>query len=375
MKAVIFVDRDGTIIQEPDSEQVHSLDELEFVPGIIRGLHLLVEMGFTLVMVTNQDGLGTPANPHDVFDRIQGKILQLLKGEGIIFEEICICPHTPAEQCSCRKPNPGILGDYLEREIIDLNRSFVLGDRETDVELAHNLDIQSVRLVGTSKFGDSILKVENESKAHYITSDAYDACQHIAQSRRKAQMNRKTGETDIHIELTLDGSGNYKINTGLRFFDHMLEQIARHARIDMDLFCHGDLDVDEHHTVEDVGIALGEALREALGDKRGIERFGFEAPIDESLAKVSIDLSGRSYLVFSCEFQRERVGDLPTELVYDFFRALSDGLKATLHISCVGRNDHHKMEAIFKTVARALKQAIAVDKYALQVLPSTKGVL
>jgi len=364
MKKVVFVDRDGTIIREPRDKQIDSLEKLEFVPGIIRGLRLLVDTGYTLVMVSNQDGLGTSRYPGEAYTQVQGKILRLLSGEGIGFEKIFICPHLPADRCECRKPKLGLLNTYLKKEKLDFDLSFVLGDRETDVELARKLGARAVRLMKAGR-----------SEADFVTADAFEACSYIARASRSAKKERATNETKISASVALEGRGRYEISTGLKFFDHMLEQLSRHSGIDIDLKATGDLEVDAHHTVEDTGLVLGETMRMALGDKRGIERFGFTAPLDEALADVVIDLSGRSYLSFNCELKREIVGDLPTELVEDFFKAFADGLRATLHIKCKGRNDHHKIEAIFKSTARALKQAVKLDRLALSNLPSTKGKL
>lgn len=363
MKKVVFVDRDGTIVREPSDKQVDTLEKLSFVPGIITGLRLLLDAGYSLVMVSNQDGLGSRQYPKESFKIIQSKILKLLEGEGIRFEKIFICPHRLSDGCSCRKPKTGLLRSYLSRTSIDRARSFVLGDRETDVAFAANLGVRAVRLANS------------RTAAEFSTPNACEACRYIARAARAVEYSRKTAETAIRIELSPDGTGSFAGKTGIGFFDHMIAQLAKHSGIDLKLSVKGDLEIDEHHTVEDVGIALGNALRMALGSKRGIQRFGFAAPLDEALAEVSIDLSGRSYLGFSCPFRRERVGDLPTELVEDFFRAFADGLGATIHIRCMGRNDHHKIEAMFKTVARALRQAIAIDPRRRSVLPSTKGKL
>jgi imidazoleglycerol-phosphate dehydratase/histidinol-phosphatase len=362
MKNVVFIDRDGTIIREPRDKQIDSLEKLSFIPGIVSGLQLLIESGFTLVMVSNQDGLGSQKYPRRAFALVQGKMLELLAGEGIRFDGIFVCPHRRGDHCTCRKPNIGLLKEYLRSTKIDKRRSFVLGDRETDVEFAGNLGVRSVRLTD-----------QKESQAELATSDAMQACNYIARSLRSATVERATGETSISATVALDGTGNFDISTGIGFFDHMLSQLARHSSIDIALNATGDLHVDEHHTVEDVGIVLGRAIREALGPKRGIERFA--APLDESLATVALDLSGRSHLSFSCEFRRELVGGFPTELVEDFFKAFSDGLHATLHISCKGRNDHHQIESIFKAVARALKSAVTVNRRNRTILPSTKGLL
>ncbi|MEK6409061.1 MAG: bifunctional histidinol-phosphatase/imidazoleglycerol-phosphate dehydratase HisB [Acidobacteriota bacterium] len=364
MKKVVFVDRDGTIIREPRDKQIDSLEKLEFVPGIISGLKMLVDAGYTLVLVSNQDALGTARYPRKNYDLVQGKLLRLLTGEGIVFEKILVCPHERQDNCECRKPKLGLLKNYLKTNSLDLSHSFVLGDRETDIEFAANLGVRSVRLSNAKR-----------SAASFVSRDALAACQYIARTSRSLSIERTTKETHIRASVTLDGLGNHEIGTGIHFFDHMLAQLARHSGIDIQLTAVGDIEVDAHHTVEDTAITLGEALRRALGDKRGIERFGFTAPLDEALAEVALDLSGRSFLSFKCEFKRETVGDLPTELVEDFFKAFADSLGASIHIKCSGRNDHHKIEAIFKATARALKQAVAIDSRARATLPSTKGKL
>jgi imidazoleglycerol-phosphate dehydratase/histidinol-phosphatase len=364
MKKVVFLDRDGTLIVEPPDQQIDSLEKLELVPGVIHGLRMLADRGYELVMVTNQDSLGTPAYPWENFDPPQRKLLKLLEGEGIVFAEIFICPHHPNDTCGCRKPKIGLVEEYLKTNDIDLSRSFVIGDRETDVEFARNIGCKSIRLGGAI-----------QSSADVIVPSFVDACKTIIRSDRSYRLERKTTETSIQVEVSLDGTGRYQIKTGVGFFDHMLAQLAKHSMIDMDIRVEGDLHVDEHHTVEDTGLALGEAIRQALGDKRGIERYGFLLPMDESLAQVAIDLGGRPYLVFKATFERERVGEFPTELVEDFFRALADGLRGNLHIKVEGRNDHHKIEAIFKGVAKALKQAVSYDPRSASLLPSTKGVL
>jgi imidazoleglycerol-phosphate dehydratase/histidinol-phosphatase len=362
MKKVFFIDRYGTIIREPADEQIDSLEKLEFIPGIISGLRTLVDAGYSLVMVSNQDGLGTAGYPKRAFAAVQQKILATLGGEGIAFDHVFICPHLKQDECSCRKPKTGLIEKYVKANRIDPVRSFVLGDRETDVLFAQNLALKSVRL--SSK---------NATHATYATKNAIEACTYILRWNRIGTVRRKTNETDIDVEVVIDGTGTYDVSTGVGFFDHMLEQLARHSGFDIRLKAVGDLDIDEHHTVEDVGIALGEAIRQALGDKRGIERFA--APLDESLASVALDLSGRSHLTFKCKFERERVGELPTELVEDFFGGMVQGLKATLHISCQGRNDHHKIEAIFKSCGRALKAAARIDRRRMRSVPSTKGRL
>jgi imidazoleglycerol-phosphate dehydratase/histidinol-phosphatase len=361
---VVFLDRDGTILVEPPDQQVDSLEKLAFLPGVFEGLRLLVRAGFELVMVTNQDGLGTSSFPTRDFEKVQNAMLRMLEAEGIRFSAVFVCPHTPADQCQCRKPKLGLVKEFLAGHTIDLTRSFVLGDRETDVEFARAIGCKAVRLARDA-----------QSDADYVAAEFLSACRYILRSRRSARIERTTKETSISIAVWLDGTGLHTIQTGIGFFDHMLAQLSQHSLIDIEIQTRGDLNVDEHHTVEDTGLALGEAIRLALGDKRGIERYGFLLPMDESLAQVALDLSGRPYVVFDGSFARERVGDLPTELVEDFFRAFADGLRANLHITVRGRNDHHKIEAVFKSVARALKQAVARDERAAFTLPSTKGTL
>jgi len=363
MKAV-FIDRDGTIIVEPPDEQIDSLEKLEIIPHAIEGLRLLVDRGYELVMVTNQDGLGTDRYPRASFEAPQNKLLRILEGEGITFAQVFVCPHVPSDQCSCRKPKTGLLDKYLKDQNPDFSRSFVFGDRETDVQLGKNIGCKTVRL-----------SEDSQSAADFVTTDFLEACRFIVRSERAAHFERRTAETSITVDVVLDGSGTFAINTGVGFFDHMLAQLSKYSLIDLTVATTGDLHVDEHHTVEDTGLAIGSAIRQALGDKRGIERYGFLLPMDESSAQVALDLSDRPYFVFNGAFEREKVGEFPTELVEDFFRALADGLRANLHISVQGRNDHHKIEAIFKSVARTLKQAVALDQRSPATLPSTKGTL
>lgn len=361
---IVFLDRDGTLILEPPDEQVDSLEKLEFVPGIITGLRMLVECGFRLVLVTNQDGLGTPAYPLTAYQIVQEKILTFLNGEGIRFDRIFVCPHAAGDGCSCRKPKTGLVDDFLASVPVDRELSFMIGDRETDVTFAENIGVRSVRLLRGGATG-----------AAYSTPSFPEACRYIVRSLRSSSVRRSTTETEIRVEVSLDGTGTAEIDTGVGFFDHMLAQLAKHSLVDLAVRVQGDLKVDEHHTVEDTGLALGEAVARALGDKRGIQRYGFVLPMDESLAQAALDLSGRPFLSFHAKFQRERVGDLPTELVEDFFRAFADGLRANLHLSVRGRNDHHKIEALFKATARALRLAVARDERAPAAIPSTKGVL
>ncbi|MGB2869101.1 MAG: bifunctional histidinol-phosphatase/imidazoleglycerol-phosphate dehydratase HisB [Bacteroidota bacterium] len=361
---VIFLDRDGTLLAEPPDQQVDSLEKLELVPGVLRGLRMLLDHGYELVLVTNQDNLGTPAYPMKAYEQVQAKMLQLLAGEGIRFIAVFVCPHGPNDGCPCRKPKTGLVQEFLTQRTPDLEHSFVLGDRETDVQLAKNIGCKAIRLTADS-----------QTAADFSSTSFLDAVKYILSTERTVRHNRKTNETTIGIEVRVDGTGKSFIRTGVGFFDHMLEQLSKHSAIDMTIDGRGDLHIDEHHTVEDVGLALGEALRLALGDKRGIGRYGFLLPMDESLAQVALDVSGRPFCSFKAKFEREKVGEFPTELVEDFFRGFSDGLRATLHISVEGRNDHHKIEAVFKAVGRSLRQAVAKDPRLASVLPSTKGIL
>jgi imidazoleglycerol-phosphate dehydratase / histidinol-phosphatase len=361
---VIFLDRDGTILAEPPDEQVDSLDKLELIPGVIQGLRLLQSRGFDLVLVSNQDNLGTPSYPNEQYEVVQNKLIRLLSGEGIQFSAVFICPHGPQEGCACRKPKTGLIDEFLRTKNVDRARSFVFGDRETDVQLARNIDCNAVRLTA-----------DESTQADFRTENFLDACRYMVRTNRSAAVTRNTAETKISAEVYLHGTGSSQIKSGIGFFDHMLVLLSKHSGIDMDIEVQGDLHVDEHHSVEDTGLALGDAIRQALGDKRGIERYGFLLPMDESLAQVALDLGGRPFCSFQAQFEREKVGEFPTELVEDFFRAFADGLRANLHITAAGRNDHHKIEAIFKAVARSLRQAVALNENNADVLPSTKGVL
>ncbi len=368
---VVFFDRDGTIIQESADEQIDSLDKLEFIPGAITGMRRLIDRGFTLVMVTNQDRLGTPAFRQEDFELVHNKLLRLLNGEGITFTDIFICPHVPGDDCACRKPKTTLLTDFLKNNDIDFEKSFVVGDRITDMQLGKNIGCKSVLLQSNTIDANT----DGIVIPDYATPNFIDACEFIIKNQRSATVRRRTNETDIAVSVSLDGTGSYTIDTGIGFFDHMLMQVAKHSLLDIQLNVQGDLHVDEHHTIEDAGLALGECIKKALGDKRGMERYGFVLPMDESQARIALDLGGRPFCKFEGLFSREKVGELPTELVEDFFRAFTDGLQANLHISFDGRNDHHKIEAIFKGVARTLKQAVAIDKNAESLIPSTKGIL
>ncbi len=353
---VLFLDRDGTLNEETADEQIDSLDKVRLMPGVVPALLELKAAGFAFVMVTNQDGLGTVAFPQERFDRAHRFILDLLSSQGIEFDAVCICPHYKREDCGCRKPKLGMLREYLASHCIDKARSFMIGDRDTDMEFAANLGLQGLRI--------------------RLQGDAHETwpaiTRRILEQARRAQVRRKTKETDVQVDVDLSRDGPCSIDTGLGFFDHMLEQIAKHGGFALELKCSGDLHIDEHHTVEDCALALGGALREALGDKRGIGRYGFLLAMDEAEAQVALDLSGRPYFVWEGRFNRERIGALPTELVPHFFRSLAESLGAALHISVRGENSHHMIESCFKGVGRSLRQAIRLEG---RDLPSTKGTL
>lgn len=353
---VLFVDRDGTLIVEPADQQIDSLQKFRLVPDVIAALQRLRDAGYTLVMVSNQDGLGTASFPEPTFREPHEFLRDLLASQGITFAAEFICPHTPADGCSCRKPKTGLLDDYLRANPIDRERSYVIGDRETDLELARNLGIQGIRVRTEETPGDTWPEIVAR-----LTSTA-----------RRASVVRKTKETDIQVDVDLDRESPIHIETGLGFFDHMLEQIAKHGGFSLQLRCKGDLHIDEHHTVEDCALALGQALKQALGNKRGIHRYGFLLPMDEALAQVAIDLSGRPYFVFQGQFGRDSVGQLPTELVPHFFRSLAETLGAAINIKVEGENTHHMIEACFKGVGRTLRQAFRITD---TELPSTKGTL
>jgi imidazoleglycerol-phosphate dehydratase/histidinol-phosphatase len=352
----LFVDRDGTLIEEPPDEKIDRLDKIKLLPGVIPALLELQRAGLKLVMVTNQDGLGTPSLPTEDFEQSHRFVLDLFDSQGIGFDAVFICPHYKHENCACRKPGLGMVEEYVRAHPIDKARSFMIGDRDTDLEFAENLGITGLRVLigGTA-----------EQRWPAIAA-------RILGSVRHARVERATRETRIVVSVDLSREGPSRIATGLGFLDHMLEQVAKHAGFAMELDCAGDLEVDEHHTVEDCALALGTALREALGDKAGIARYGFLLPMDEAEAEIAIDLSGRPFFVWEGRFQRERVGDLPTELVPHFFRSLSETLGASIHIRVRGENAHHMIESCFKGVGRSLRQAIRREG---NVLPSTKGVL
>jgi imidazoleglycerol-phosphate dehydratase/histidinol-phosphatase len=374
MKKILFIDRDGTLIVEPTSDmQVDSLEKLEFIPGVFRNLYNIQKLlDFGLVIVSNQDGLGTPSYPEETFWPAQQMMLKAFSNEGVNFSNVHIDPTFAEEKSPNRKPGTGMLMEYFSKEY-DLSGSFVIGDRVTDIELAKNLGAKGIFFADQCRREELEIKGLNQFCA--LVSDNWDDIfRYLAVGERTATVSRRTSETDIYIELKLDGSGSCDISTGLGFFDHMLDQIGRHSGCDLTIKVIGDLVVDEHHTVEDTAIALGEAIRKALGEKRGIERYGFCLPMDDCLAQVALDFGGRAWLVWDAEFRREKVGDVPTEMFFHFFKSLSDSALINLYIKAEGINEHHKIEGIFKAFARALKMAIRKDPF-VQSLPSTKGVL
>jgi imidazoleglycerol-phosphate dehydratase/histidinol-phosphatase len=369
MKKILFIDRDGTLIIEPPEDfQVDSLEKLEFYPGVFRYLSQIAEtMDYELAMVSNQDGLGTDSFPEKDFLLVQEKILKALENEGIIFSDILIDRSFPEEQAPTRKPRTGLLAKYVMGEY-DLKNSFVIGDRITDMELAKNLGCKGILLGSPENAGfDAEIQVLQ-------TTSWEDIYRFLRLKQRMAKVSRQTKETQIDLSLNLDGAGKAQINTGIRFFDHMLEQVSRHGSVDLSLRVKGDLDVDEHHTIEDAAMVLGQAVKEALGDKKGISRYGFFVPMDDSLAHVVLDFGGRSWLEWDAEFKREKIGEMPTEMFFHFFKSFSDAAACNLHIKAIGTNEHHKIEAIFKAFARTLKMAVQRDADRM-TLPSTKGVL
>ncbi|PWH10314.1 bifunctional histidinol-phosphatase/imidazoleglycerol-phosphate dehydratase [Bacteroidetes bacterium SCGC AAA795-G10] len=375
MKKILFIDRDGTLVLEPDDEQIDSLEKLEFYPEVFTYLRKISkELDYELVMVTNQDGLGTKSFPEEFFWPAHNKLLNSFKNEGVTFSEILIDRSFPNDNASTRKPRTGMLTNYLDNSEYNLSESFVIGDRISDMELAKNLNSKGI-LINIDN-----IKLKEETKNDFDdvislkTNSWSEIYSHLKLKDRVVKKIRKTNETDIVINLNLDGKGKSTIDTGISFFDHMLDQLARHGGIDLDVKINGDLDVDEHHTIEDAGITLGEAFHDALGEKIGIERYGFCLPMDDCLAQVSIDFGGRSWLVWEAEFKREMIGKMPTEMFMHFFKSFCDGAKANLNIKAEGKNEHHKIEAIFKAFARTIKQAIKRDPEKM-ILPSTKGNL
>ena len=375
MKKILFIDRDGTLVLEPDDEQIDSLEKLEFYPEVFTYLgKISKELDYELVMVTNQDGLGTKSFPEEFFWPAHNKLLNSFKNEGVTFSEIFIDRSFPNDNASTRKPRTGMLTNYLDNSEYNLSESYVIGDRISDMELAKNLNSKGI-LINIDN-----IKLKEETKNDFDdvislkTNSWSEIYSHLKLKDRVVKKKRKTNETDIVMNLNLDGKGKSTIDTGISFFDHMLDQLARHGGVDLDLKINGDLDVDEHHTIEDAGITLGEAFHDALGEKIVIERSSFCLPMDDCLAQVSIDFGGRSWLVWEAEFKREMIGKMPTEMFMHFFKSFCDGAKANLNIKAEGKNEHHKIEAIFKAFARTIKQAIKRDPEKM-ILPSTKGNL
>lgn len=380
-KKVLFIDRDGTLVIEPPVDyQLDAYEKLEFYPKVMRNLGFIrSKLDFEFVMVTNQDGLGTASFPEETFWPVHNLMMKTLEGEGITFDEVCIDRSFPADNAPTRKPRTGMLTRYLNDPAYDLAGSFVIGDRATDVELAKNLGCRAILLQDDK----SVLKpvVEGGSASEGLeevcvlaTTDWDRVADFLFAGERRAEVHRVTHETDVFVSLDLDGSGKCFIDTGLGFFDHMLEQIGKHGSIDLTVRVKGDLHVDEHHTIEDTALALGECLYKALGDKRGIERYGYSLPMDDCLCQVCLDFGGRPWLVWQADFKRERIGEMPTEMFLHFFKSLSDAAKMNLNIKAEGQNEHHKIEGIFKALARALKMAVKRDIYRYE-LPSSKGVL
>lgn len=368
---VLFIDRDGTIVIEPSDLQLDSLGKLEFYPNSFQYLSRIAnELDFELVMVTNQDGLGTSSFPEETFWPTQNFIITAFENENVIFNEICIDYSLPEDNANTRKPRTGMLTKYINNPNYDLENSFVIGDRLTDVELAKNLGSKAILISNKNSAG----KDDFQEVIALETTDWKQIYEFLKLENRSASIARKTNETDIEIFLNLDGTGKSNIETGIAFFDHMLDQIARHGQMDLDISVKGDLQVDEHHTIEDTAIALGEVFAKALSNKLGIERYGFTLPMDDCLAQVAIDFGGRNWLVWDAEFKREMIGQMPTEMFFHFFKSFSDGAKANLNIKAEGTNEHHKIEAIFKAFAKAIKVAVKRDADKM-ILPSTKGLL
>ena len=373
-KTALVIDRDGTILAEPSDEQIDSLEKMEFVPGAISGLRSLSELDYELVMASNQDGLGTDSFPEETFWPAQTKMLRTLGGEGVFFNDFLIDPSLPEENAPTRKPRTGMFTKYLSGEY-DLGACFVIGDRATDIELARNLGAKGILLTPHREAGARMLADQGVSEACACIAESWaEIAEFLRTTQRCATVERNTRETRIRVTVDLDGKSSSSIRTGLRFFDHMLDQIVHHAGISLCIEAQGDLDVDEHHTMEDTAITLGEAIRQALGDKRGIERYGFALPMDDCRAMVLLDFGGRIDFDWEVTFTRERVGDVPTEMFKHFFKTLASAMQCNLQIAARGENDHHKAEAVFKAFARALRAAVRRDVFHYE-LPSSKGVL
>jgi imidazoleglycerol-phosphate dehydratase/histidinol-phosphatase len=376
-KRVLFIDRDGTIIKETVDEQIDAFDKMIFYPKAFTYLGKIAkELDFELVMITNQDGLGTDSFPEETFWPVHNFILKSFENEGVQFSEILIDRTFPNENAATRKPGIGLLKKYFSEDY-DLQNSFVIGDRLTDMELSKNLGAKGIFINDNINLGTTEISTKAEELQKSIaleTNDWQRIYEFLKLKKRFAEIQRKTNETDISIKLNLDGTGQSDINTGISFFDHMLDQLTRHGQMDLEITVKGDLEVDEHHTIEDTAIALGEVFNKALGDKLGMERYGFCLPMDDCLAQVAIDFGGRNWLVWDANFKREMIGQMPTEMFYHFFKSFTDGAKANLNIKAEGTNEHHKIEAIFKAFAKAIKMAVKRDAEKM-ILPSTKGRL
>ncbi|WP_283389281.1 bifunctional histidinol-phosphatase/imidazoleglycerol-phosphate dehydratase HisB [Barnesiella viscericola] len=375
MKRVLFIDRDGTLVVEPPVDyQLDSLEKLEFRPRVFQSLaYVAARLDFEWVMVTNQDGMGTPSFPAETFWPAQHKIIQALANEGIRFDEVCIDTSLPEEQRPTRKPGTAMLTRYTTGDY-DLAHSYVIGDRLTDVQLAANLGCRAIYFAPAATGVAEVEAAGLASVCEAVTDDWWQVAQILCGGTRRVSLSRRTAETDIQVSLNLDGTGRTQIHTGLGFFDHMLDQLGRHSGVDLRVDVAGDLQVDEHHTIEDTALVLGEAFARALGDKRGIARYGFSLPMDDALCRVALDFGGRPWLVWKARFRREKIGDMPTEMFLHFFKSFSDAARMNLHIEAVGANEHHKIEGIFKAFARALKMAVKRD-VTDSTLPSTKGSL
>ncbi|MDB2326124.1 bifunctional histidinol-phosphatase/imidazoleglycerol-phosphate dehydratase HisB [Flavobacteriaceae bacterium] len=376
MKKVLFIDRDGTLALEPADYQLDAIEKLEFYPEVFTYLRkIATELDYELVMVTNQDGLGTSSFPEDTFWPTHNFLLKTFENEGVKFDEILIDKSLPEDNAPTRKPRTGMLTPYLNEDIYDLKNSFVIGDRITDIELAFNLKAKGIFIANDEELGSNeVSGTDFSSTIALKTTEWKRIYEFLKLEQRIVIQKRTTNETDIKLELNLDGTGKSTIDTGIAFFDHMLDQIARHGNMDLNLTVKGDLEVDEHHTIEDTAIVLGEAFAEALGNKLGIERYGFCLPMDDCLAQASIDFGGRNWLVWDAEFKREMIGKMPTEMFFHFFKSFTDGAKANLNIKAEGENEHHKIESIFKVFAKAIKVAVKRDPNKM-ILPSTKGSL
>ncbi len=376
-RRVLFIDRDGTIIKETVDEQIDAFDKMVFYPKAFTYLGKIAkELDYELVMITNQDGLGTDVFPEHTFWPVHNFIIKSFENEEVVFDKVFLDRTFPHENANTRKPGTGLLTEYFS-ESYDLGNSFVIGDRLTDIELAKNLGAKGIFINDDTNLGTGEITVKREELDATIaleTNDWEKIYEFLKLKERTAEITRKTNETDIHIDLNLDGTGKSDIKTGLAFFDHMLDQLARHGQMDLTIKVNGDLEVDEHHTIEDTGIALGEVFAKALGNKLGIERYGFCLPMDDCLAQVAIDFGGRNWLVWDADFKREMVGDMPTEMFHHFFKSFTDGAKANLNVKAEGTNEHHKIEAIFKAFAKAIKMSVKRDVEKM-VLPSTKGLL